>query len=427
MRRRQFGCIRKLPSGRFQAIYTAPDGMRRSAPTTFGTKTDATQWLNRMQVSIVDGRWRDPVLGREHFGRYAQRWIEERPNLRPRTVDLYRWLYQRHLAPHLSRTPLDDLTPLVVRRWRATLVENGVTPTMLAKSYRLLRAILNTAVDDDILDRNPCRIRAAGDEKPAERPVLTPRQVQQLSMAVPPRFSALITVTTYASLRWGEVAALRRADVDSAAGTVNVRATLIERSSGALEVGPPKSRASLRTVALPGPIATMLAAHIATYVDDDDEALVFSGPTGRPLRRSNFNKLVDWKRVVAEIGVPHLHMHDLRHTGNTFAAGTPGTSTRDLMERMGHDTMRAALIYQHTSRDADRRIADALAARMTPTEEGVADAAVTPLSARGVHAAVRPSRRRKARATRGPGNAGLPVGSAASAGVVQWQNISFPS
>ncbi len=272
MARRSFGYIRKLPSGRFQAMYTAPDGLRRTAPSTFATKTDASQWLNRVQVSIVDGRWRDPVYAREQFGTYAQRWIEERPNLRPRTVDLYRWLYQRHLEPHLARTRLEDLTPLVVRRWRAGLLDAGVTPTMVAKAYRLLRAVLNTAVDDDILDRNPCRIRTGGDEKPAERPVLTVRQVQQLCMAVPPRFSAFIAVTTFASLRWGEVTALRRADVDLATGTVTVRAAFIERSTGALELGPPKSRASLRTVALPAPVVAMLAAHLDSYVDNADNA-----------------------------------------------------------------------------------------------------------------------------------------------------------
>jgi integrase len=328
---------------------------------------------------------------------------------------------------------VEDLTPLVVRRWRATLLEAGVTPTMVAKVYRLLRAILNTAVDDDVLERNPCRIRSGGDEKPAERPVLTVRQVQQLCMAVPPRFSAFIAVTTFGSLRWGEVTALRRADVDLTAGTVTVRAAYIERSTGALELGPPKSRASLRTVALPGPVLAMLAAHLDSYVDTDPGALVFTGPCGRPLRRSNFNKLVEWRRIVAELGVPHLHLHDLRHTGNTLAAGTPGTSTRDLMERMGHDTMRAALIYQHTSQDADRRIADSLAQRLVAddlTEDAQPTASqneVTRLRAREGHDVPRPTRRSKTRASRTPGNTGVQVVSDAFAGVVQWQNISFPS
>lgn len=203
MARRAFGYIRKLPSGRFQASYIAPTGERRTAPKPFANKTDAGEWLTRMKASILDGRWRDPVLGRQAFIDFAERWIDERPGLRPRTVDLYRWLLKRHLAPHLGRVSLDDLTPLVVRRWRATLLEAGISETMIAKSYRLMRAVLNTAVDDDVIERNPCRMRSAGDEDPAERPTLTVEQVQALSMLVPPRFSAFILVKTYGCLRWG--------------------------------------------------------------------------------------------------------------------------------------------------------------------------------------------------------------------------------
>jgi hypothetical protein len=193
-RKRSFGWVRRLPSGRYQASYVAPTGRRRVAPSTFPTKTDASAWLTRVQASILGGRWRDPVLAHQQFETYADRWISERPGLRPRTLDLYRWLFTRYLQPHLAGTSLEDLTPFVVRRWRADLLDTGVSAIMAAKAYRLLRAILNTAVDDDIIERNPCRLRGAGDEKPAERPTLTYRQVQQLCMAVPPRFSAFIAV-----------------------------------------------------------------------------------------------------------------------------------------------------------------------------------------------------------------------------------------
>lgn len=82
------------------------------------------------------------------------------------------------------------------------------------------------------------------------------------------------------------------------------------------------------------------------------------------------------------MGLTGLHFHDLRHTGNHLAAQTPRTTLRDLMVRMGHGSMRAALIYQHASRDADRHIADSLTERLAalrpsapaqPTEVGRAD------------------------------------------------------
>jgi hypothetical protein len=248
------------------------------------------------------------------------------------------------------------------------------------------------------------------------------RRLQMRSLG--PRLPA----TTFASLRWGGVTALHRRDVDLGARVITVRAAYVERSNGVLELGPPKSRASVRQVAIPEPVAAMLAAHLDVYVLPEPDALVFTGPTGRPLRRSNFNKTVHWKQIVADLGVPHLHLHDLRHTGNTLAAGTPGTSTRDLMERMGHDTVRAALIYQHTTRDADRRrIADALRERIEGSNRSQDSASVTPLSARGAHAPGSAQSRRLGLTPRRPGIRGVQVGSSAFAGVVQWQNISFPS
>ena len=87
---------------------------------------------------------------------------------------------------------------------------------------------------------------------------------------------------------------------------------------------------------------------------------MFPAVKGGPLRRSYFNRLVSWKAAVEAIGVPDLHFHDLRHTGNHLAAQVPGTTVRDLMQRMGHDNERAAMIYLHATQGADRRIADSL-------------------------------------------------------------------
>ena len=79
--------------------------------------------------------------------------------------------------------------------------------------------------------------------------------------------------------------------------------------------------------------------------------------------------MVGWAEAVEAIGAPGLHFHDLRHTGNTFAAAT-GVSTRDLMARMGHDSINAAIIYQHATRQADRVIADALDTQMRALRKG---------------------------------------------------------
>lgn len=87
------------------------------------------------------------------------------------------------------------------------------------------------------------------------------------------------------------------------------------------------------------------------------------GPKGAPLRRSNFNRMTGWKYAVEAVGLTGVHFHDLRHTGNTFAAAS-GIGIKDLMARMGHDSERAAMIYQHEARGADRAITSAIDAHV---------------------------------------------------------------
>jgi integrase len=318
-RRRRFGWIRKLPSGRWQASYVDPKGHRRLAPTTFPSKPEAGDWLTEQESLIIRREWVDPDSGRVAFGSYARRWIEERSGLRPRTAQMYRWVLKRYLESTFGNVYLRDIDAQAVRSWRRELLDAGVSQSMVAKAYRLLRAILNTAVDhDELLRRNPCRIRGAGDESPAERPVLTVGQVYQLAALIDGRYRALILVTTFGSLRFGEAAGLQRADASLDLGTIRIRQALVEVAGQGLVLSPPKSRAGLRTVVLPPSVVGELRQHIERYVDDGPAAFVFTGPQGAPLRRGNFNGLVKWAELVADVGVTGLHFHDLRHTGNTW-------------------------------------------------------------------------------------------------------------
>ncbi|TDD63550.1 tyrosine-type recombinase/integrase [Actinomadura rubrisoli] len=248
------------------------------------------------------------------------------------------------------------------------LLEAGVGASEVAKAYRLLRAVLMTATDDLIIARNPCRIKGASEEKPDERPVLTVAQVFKLAEMLPEHLRALVLLATFASLRWGEVVVLRRMDLDLSACTVSVRRAQVELDTGELVIGPPKSRAGLRTVALPQAIVPYLRRHLGNFTSSEDDALIFTGKRGGVLRRSNFRRASKWSETVAKLGVPQLHFHDLRHTGNTFAADS-GASLRDLMERMGHDSVRAAMIYQHRTAGGNRAIAKAMDDKINGTDQ----------------------------------------------------------
>jgi integrase len=360
-RKRRFGSIRKTPRGEYQVSYVGPDGQRHFAPHRFPRERDADRWLAQVETHIVAGDWTDPDRAKITLGEYAEQWITERPGLRPRTLELYRWLLRKHIAPYLGGVPLCKLSAGLIRQWRSERLKAGVSESVLAKAYRLIRGVLNTAVEpDQLISRNPCRVPGADKEKPAERPVLTVAQIFDLADRMPARFRALVLLAAFGSLRWGEVTALRRCDMAEDAASVQVSRAFVEVPGLGLQLGPPKSRAGVRTVVLPEAIRPDLLRHVEEYVGGDSSTLLFTGERdGNALRRPNFNQRARWPKVVADLGLPGLHFHDLRHAGNIFASKA-GMSTRDLMARMGHDDMRAALIYQRATSEADRKIADAL-------------------------------------------------------------------
>jgi integrase len=356
--RRRFGRVRRLPSGRYQARYQGPDGVDRPASSTFATKTDAERWLARIEVEIHDDHWRDPDLGRTSFGEYAAAWIKERPGLRPNTVQVYQYMLAGHLQPFFGNRAVADIREAHVRRWRGELLDSGASPATVAKAYRLMKAIMNTAVDDGIVQRNPCRVRGAGQDRSSERPVLSVREVVALVEVMPERYRALVLLAAFGSLRWGELAALRRRDVEAEQGTVRVERSLTELAGGGRLFGPPKSMAGKRVVVVPAVVRPALAHHLATFTASQADALVFTSSMGAPLRDGKFRRRV-WRPALAEAGLSETHFHDLRHTGNTLTA-TAGASLRELMDRMGHSSPRAALIYLHGSDARQRATADGL-------------------------------------------------------------------
>ncbi|MEU8035484.1 tyrosine-type recombinase/integrase [Streptosporangium sp. NPDC049078] len=140
-------------------------------------------------------------------------------------------------------------------------------------------------------------------------------------------------------------------------------ASTTELKDGSVTVGLPKSVAGTRTVALPEVVVSELRAHLAMYTEEHDEAFVFlgakgaKGAKGAMLRRLAFSRI--WAKALKEANLSGVHFHDLRHTGNTFASQS-GATLRELMNRMGHSTTRAALIYLHTENGRDQMIADGM-------------------------------------------------------------------
>lgn len=357
MTMRRFGAVRQYRSGRWTASYLDPTGDRRRAPETFETKTDAEIWLSQIEADITRSTWRDPDAGAVNFKEYATKWVVER-GVAPLTVELYTRLLRLHIIPTFGGVDLDEITPPRVREWRAERLETTGAATTVAKSYRLLKAILETAADDELIRRNPCRIRGAGKEVSKSGQVATVEQVDALADAVGIRWRLMVYLGAYGPMRPEEQAELRRKDVDVDNVTIVVRQAAPELATGRRAEGPTKSEAGKRIVVLPEFLRTDLQRHVDWYAEKGPEGLLFVGEKGAPFRRSSFGR--KWRRARDKVGMPKsFRFYDLRHTGHTLSTRS-GATLKDTMVRAGQSSEKAALIYQHSDHDRQKEVAGGL-------------------------------------------------------------------
>jgi integrase len=369
-RRRAFGQITRLPSGRYRARYTGPDTHLHNAPSTFDTIGDAEAWLTDERRLVSAGLWVSPgsrkAAGRDRLtlGRYSEAWLRDR-DLKPRTRQHYRSLLDHQLLPTFENVALGDITPESVRIWHA--LTGPSKPTLRAHAYALLRTILHTADGDGLIPSNPCRIRSAGSSRRVHkvRP-LSLDELTQLVDAMPERQRAMTLLAAWCALRFGELAELRRKDVDLRAGIIRIRRGVV-RVEGRTIVGTPKTDAGTRDVAIPPHLIPMLKAHINDHVEFGKDALLFPGAGGGHLapstlygrRPTNTRAGYGFYAAREAAGRADLRWHDLRHTGAVLAAST-GASLAELMARLGHSTPGAAMRYQHAAQGRDLEIAKAL-------------------------------------------------------------------
>lgn len=389
--RASFGNVRKLPSGRFQARYPDPAGRSMTAPTTFATKRDALDHIAGVRADRMRGTYRDHRAGDAPFGQYAADWIANggsRGRLAPKTRANNEDLLAGLLSP-LQDHALNSITPSVVRTWYSraqkdlaatlkrraddarrkvleTAKRRGIEPpeappiptgeSRLRQAYALLRSILQTAVRDGLIGANPCQIVGAGTVKHAERPLMTPDALAAIVEAMPRQWTLPVRVMFGAHLRIGEVVALRRGDY--ADGLLRVERQTI-RVRGEFITTPTKT-GNARTVALPPRIASELDAFLGA-APGSSRAPMFPRADGEAITANALGQA--WRKAARSIGLGQFHVHDVRHAGLTMAAQF-GATTRELMDRAGHSTARAALIYQHVAAERGVAIAaglDALA------------------------------------------------------------------
>lgn len=385
------GTVEKLPSGRYRVRYTGPDGARHKAPVTFEDVKAARLWLDRELRAIeYDPEGWEPPAARAAtrkalaltFGEYAESWLIGRKvrgkPLADRTRDHYRDLLDRFLLPTFGDIALGSITPEQVDRWYELTAPE--TPTYRAHAYGLLRTILGTAVDRGLIrTANPAKVRGGGSTERARK--IRPATLEEVGIIVtemPERRRLIVVLAVWTALRFGELAELRRGDIDVKRRIIRVRRGVVRvRQTGedgtvtmVRKVKAPKTDAGLRDVPIPPHVIADLRAHLDEHVDASKDALLFPSLNGGHLsssalygRESTLNADGSIKRsghgyfeARRIAGRRDLRFHDLRHTGLTNAAIAGGTIA-ELMALAGHSTSGAAMRYQHAAQDRMQELA----------------------------------------------------------------------
>lgn len=385
--KRSFGNLRRLPSKRWQARYTGPDGKLHAAttsdgrPLTFDTKRDAEAWLSLRHSEIQRKAWKpptEPVKTPITLREYALAWLADREvdgePLAVRTRALYAGLLKNHIFPTFGDDPVSAIDAPAVKTWYKSLaLRTG--RTRRAHAYALLHAILRTATEDDeLITVNPCKIKHGGrtKRKSPETEIATVEEIITIAAAMPPRYQLLVLLAAWCTPRFGEVSELRRRDLNAPKMLLRIRRAVVYTKDAGRVIKPPKSDAGIRTVAIPPHLMPVVKAHLRDFVGGGDDALLFPGGAGGHLPESTLRDL--WSKARLAADRPDLKFHDLRHTAGTLAAQT-GASLKEIMVRMGHSTIDAALRYQHGAAGRDEVIATGLseiatATNVTPITEG---------------------------------------------------------
>ncbi|MGQ0832150.1 MAG: tyrosine-type recombinase/integrase [Microthrixaceae bacterium] len=307
-RRRQWGRIRKLPSGRYQA--RTPDEV--PAPLTFTTKADTARWLAAAEADTLRGTFTPRSLDRLTLAEWLERWHEEHSlHKRPGTLARDRSAIRRHIVPQLGHRQLDSLRPADLQRFVAA-VASEVGPGTTHAVYAVLRAALRSAADLDLIAEAPTRGVRLPPIPKTDVTVLRPEDLEHLAASTPARWRPMIYVAGVCGLRFAEIAGLRVGRLDLLRRQLHVVDT-------APQVGPdrapPKTASGRRTVPTPAFVVDLLAERLEALGLDaaDADALVFTAARGGRLHAGNWHGDV-WKPAREAAGFDSLRFHDLRHS-----------------------------------------------------------------------------------------------------------------
>jgi integrase len=295
-------------------------------------------------------------------GRYLREWLDQVvvQRVRPNTLAGYRYHVDRYLVPGLGRRRVARLSGRDVRIYLEELRHRGVGARTVQYVHATLRAALEDAVREELLERNVAKLVRVPAPVRVERQPLTVDEVRVLLRATRGhRLHALFVVFALLGLRRSEALALRWADVDLDEGVLKVRGGL-QRVDGQLMVLPTKTPRSRRSVPLPPVVVERLVEHRERQLSERDElgtgwpdlGFVFTSVVGTPLDPRNCTRVV--QLACERAGVRKVRLHDFRH-GCVSVLLDMGVPPRTAMEIVGHTTLEMTMnVSGHVSLESRR-------------------------------------------------------------------------
>jgi integrase len=330
----------------------------REYARTFATQREARAFEASERATKHHGSWIDPSGGSITFEDWAWRWLQSDVAKAPGTQATDASIIRSALIPALGSCSLNSIGPLdiqdLVVRWCKT-----AKPRTVRRRYATLSAILNDAVDKELIGRSPCRGIRLPPISPARHTIVGPREVERLAAELPAQYRTMLYLGATLGLRVGEVAGLRVSSVEFARRTLAVTESVGE-AAGRLFTKGPKTAAARRTIPLPAPIVIMLRKHIEHYCGWDANDHLFTAPGGGALRPNHFRARV-WRPACRRAGLDGLGFHDLRRSAATVMVAN-GVSVRDAQQILGHSDPRLLLAVYAQATEAGMRSATAAAA-----------------------------------------------------------------
>jgi integrase len=312
---------------RWYARYRDPAGKQRVK--VFDRSRAAERFLTTTEAAKLASAYVDPARAKITVGEVARTWLSGKVNLKTTTRVRYESALAVHVLPRWGSVQLDRVDHADVQAWVADLAASGRSGASVQKAYGVLSAILARAVRDRRLPSNPAVDVDLPRARERAKRYLTAEQVEQLASEAG-RGRTIVLVLAYCGLRWSELAALRVGRVDLMRRRLDISEAMTEVNGGRIVWGTPKTHEA-RSVPIPQFLVDVLAVHIAGKAACD---LVFTGPTGAPLRNRNARR--DWFDAAAgAIGQVGLTPHELRHTAASLAVSA-GANVKAVQRMLGH-------------------------------------------------------------------------------------------